>query len=223
MPRISTSDALFPKTRQLIIGRLFADPDKWTYQSELASDLSITQSSLQVELKRLISSGILESQNRGNRIYFRPNKDCIIFDELVGIATKTSGLVDLIREFLRSYEKDLAVAFIFGSIARNEERQESDVDLMLIGNLSLAKISQGLRQLEKKLEREVNPHVMTVEEASKMLRSPNHFFASVVKSPKIMLVRKNHELARLFEQGPSEKTYSKRLSKEKSTMLAFKD
>lgn len=209
MRRLSPSDALFPKIRQRIIGLLFANPDKWTYQAEVAKELHVTQSSIQLELKRLMASSILENEVSGNRVYFRPNKNCLIFDELSGIALKTWGLVDLVRESLRPFDKKLDIAFIFGSIARSEEHSASDVDLMLIGKLTLTEISQALNPLEKKLNREVNPHVMTVEEAHEMLRSPSHFFSTVVNGPKIILVRNNHELARFFEQGLVESAYHK--------------
>ena len=80
MRRLSPCDALFPKIRQRIIGLLFANPEKWTYQAEMVKDLQVSQSSIQLELRRLITSGILEAVVRGNRVYLRPDKSCIIFD-----------------------------------------------------------------------------------------------------------------------------------------------
>jgi uncharacterized protein len=209
MRKLSPSDALFPKIRQRIIGLLFANPDKWTYQAEVVKELQVSQSSVQMELRRLIASGILESDVRGNRVYFRPDKGCIIFDELAGIGLKTSGLLDLVHQFLRPFDKKLAVAFVFGSIARTEEHSGSDVDLMLVGDITLAELSPALGPLEKKLSREVNPHVMSITEAQEMLRSPNHFFSTVLNGPKIILLRNNHELARSFEQGHVEDAYYK--------------
>jgi predicted nucleotidyltransferase len=207
MHRVSPSDAIFPKIRQRIVGSLFSDPENWTYQAELAKTLLVSQSSVQMELKKLIASGILETNVRGNRVYFRPDKSCIIFDELLGIALKTTGLVDVVREFLRPFSKKLATAFIFGSIARGEEHSRSDVDLMLIGDLTLREVSIAIGILEKNLRREVNPHMMTVGEARKMLRSPSHFFSTVISAPKIILVRNNNELARVFEQKPGESSF----------------
>jgi predicted nucleotidyltransferase len=184
------------------------DTSKWRYQNELAQELSISPSSLQKELQRLIASEILEAEQRGNRLYFRPNMACTIFDELVGIAAKTSGLLAVVKDFLLPFSKKIDVAFIFGSIARNEEQSASDVDLMIIGQIELIDLALPLRRIESQLKREVNPHVMSRAEALKMLESPNHFFQTMMAAPKIMLIRNNSELARSCEERTAKDAYN---------------
>ena len=198
-----TIDALFPKIRQQILGTLLSNPEDWRYRSELSKELGIPQSSLQKELKVLIDSGILEARSRGNRVYFRPDKTCVIYGELADIATKTFGLVDVVRSALEAFNDKIALAFIFGSVARGTENSTSDIDLMLIGEIKLEHLLPTLKELEKKLNRDVNPHLMTVNEARNMLRSPNHFFATVISDPKVILIRNDDELSRVFEQRPS--------------------
>lgn len=119
---------------------LFSLPDKWWYLSSLASEMRVTPSSLQRELQRLIASGILEREHRGNRISFRANRRSIIFDELLRLVMKTSHAIDAIREVLLKFKSRINVAFVFGSFARGEQTDESDIDVLIIGSVELAEL-----------------------------------------------------------------------------------
>jgi predicted nucleotidyltransferase len=58
---------------------------------------------------------------------------------------KTAGLVDLLREALAPIRSRIRVAFVHGSVARGAERSSSDVNLLLVGTVSLAKVAPALR------------------------------------------------------------------------------
>jgi predicted nucleotidyltransferase len=86
------------------------------------------------------------------------------------------------------------VAFVFGSIARGEERAGSDVDLMVIGQLGLRDLSRLLSGIEEKIGREVNPHVLREEEFRKRIRAKEHFASNVMEAPKIFIIGSEREL-----------------------------
>ena len=48
---------------------------------------------------------------------------------------------------------------MYGSIARGEETSSSDVDLMVVGEVSFADVVSALNESEAKLGREFNPTV----------------------------------------------------------------
>ena len=48
---------------------------------------------------------------------------------------------------------------MYGSIARGEEKASSDVDLMVVGEISFSDVVSTLAKIETKLGREVNPTV----------------------------------------------------------------
>ncbi len=87
-------DALFPKTRQRILGVLLLHPDKWWYMSDLAQFLGVGASSLQRELASLVSADIIELRREGNRVYYKAQKKCPVIGELQGLLIKTSGIRD---------------------------------------------------------------------------------------------------------------------------------
>ncbi|MBU6453863.1 MAG: nucleotidyltransferase domain-containing protein [Cyanobacteria bacterium REEB67] len=204
MRNLQLLDALFPKTRQRVIGALFIHPDLWRYQNDLAGELEVSPSSLQKEIQQLIATEILEIDQKGNRLYFRPNRRCPIFGELFGLAEKTSGLATAIEAFLRPFSERIAVAFIYGSVALRKQKSDSDIDLMIIGDVELIKLVKPLASAEKKLKREINPHLFSIDEANKLLEFPNHFFKTVLAAPKIMLLCNDDKLSRAFKRSDTE-------------------
>ena len=122
----SLVDALFGKTKKAIICYLFARPDHSWHLRELARTARVSPTMLSKEANLLVSAGILMDERDGNRRIFRANPECPIFEELRGIARKTAGVADIVRTALECI-KGVRLAFIFGSIARGEERPGSDI------------------------------------------------------------------------------------------------
>ena len=91
---------------------------------------------------------------RGHQIYYRANRKNPIFAELKSILTKTSGIRDILLEGFAPLEERIKLAFVFGSIARGEEKASSDVDLMVVGELSFTDVVSAIGQIEGKLARE---------------------------------------------------------------------
>ena len=87
-------DALLPRTRQAILAAAYLDPERWWYMRELARHLHLSPSSLQRELRSLVSGGILREKREGKHVYFRAAADSPIFPELRGLILKTAGLAD---------------------------------------------------------------------------------------------------------------------------------
>ena len=183
----SAAQVLFPRARRAILGATLLHPERSWYLRELASHLAMTPSSLQRELKALVEVGILRQRREGKHVYFQAEANSPIFSELRGIMLKTAGLVDVIRSLLKPFRKRIKVAFIYGSIASNEEHAASDVDLMIVGDVELAELSPALRKAERIIARQINPTVYSLEELCKRVRNGGHFISQVVNSPKLII------------------------------------
>lgn len=193
MRKDSTLAALISPTRQSVLTTLFLRPDKEWYLSELAASLGTGPSSLQREVDALIRVGILKKRVDGRRSYVQANEDSSIFPELRGLVEKTSGIVPMLLDAVKR-TKGLKIAFIYGSLARGEEGAESDVDVMLLGNVSTMELSPRLRAVETAVGRQVNPTVFSLDEFAKKVTEKNHFLRTVMKNKKIMLVGTENEL-----------------------------
>ena len=93
----SIADALFPRTRQRLLAALLLKPQQPAYAAELAKYLGVRSSTLQRDLAKLTSAGILKRSRDGNRAYFQADESCSIFPELRLLLLKTVGLVDFLR------------------------------------------------------------------------------------------------------------------------------
>jgi DNA-binding transcriptional ArsR family regulator len=193
MRKDSTLAAIVSPTRQAILTALFLRPDKAWYLSELAASLGTSPSSLQREIDALVRVGILEKRVDGRRSYIKANADSPIFPELRGLIEKTTGIIPMLREAIMG-TKGVKIGFIYGSLARGEEGAESDVDVMLIGNVSTMEASPGLRRVEKMVGRQINPTVFSQDDFVKNIARKNHFLLTVMRGKKIMLVGTEDEL-----------------------------
>ena len=132
----------------------------------------------------------------GNRVNYEANKHNPIYQEIHRIVLKTVGLVDVVKKALEGNTK-VRIAFIFGSIASGTERPESDVDLMVIGDIGLRELSVLLTDASEQIGREINPHVLTSEEFCSKRADGNHFLNTILAEPKIFIKGSEGELNRL--------------------------
>ncbi len=79
-------------------------------------------------------------------------------------------------------------AFIFGSVARGEERVGSDVDVCVIGRALTRAVIGAMASVEESVGRSVNPVVYTVDELREKLARENHFVSRMLGSKKMFLI-----------------------------------
>ena len=190
-------EALFPGTRAAVLATLLLHPNREWYFRDLAKKLGLRPSSLTRELQNLTDAGILRRRQDGNRVYYQADPACPVLPELSGLMLKTAGLVDVLREALRPLQDKIAMAFVYGSIAKGEELAESDIDLMVIGNTSRFALTKPLREAEKRLARTVNPTVYRVAEFAQKVVSDDHFVRAVLDRPRLFVVGDEGDLERV--------------------------
>lgn len=187
-------DALFPSVRQQILAATLLKPERWWYLTELASQLGTTPSSLQRELGALTRSGLLEHRQDGRRTYYRANTGSPVFHELHELFGKTAGIIPSLRaEFIRFGNK-VTWAFVYGSIAREQEQPHSDVDLMVVGSISTADLVPMLKRLEQSFQREINVTRYSVKEFNQKNRNKDRFLLSVLNEKPVMIKGTQDEL-----------------------------
>jgi len=174
---------LSSKVRAEIFRLLFTTRDAELHVRELARRSKLNESSLRQELAKLKGLDLVVSRRDGNRVYYRANQDHPVFSDIRGLVLKTTGLIEVIRKALKS--ADITVAFVFGSVAAGSEAAHSDVDLMVIGNIGLRKLSSCLSEVSSQVAREINSHVMMEAEYRNRLKSKDHFVTRVLSGPKL--------------------------------------
>jgi len=190
-------ELLSSKIRAEIFRNLFGvAPDSALYMRELERRTGFAIGTVQTELKKLQRLDIISSVKDGNRVYYRANNAHPLYPEIRALVLKTSGLADVIVNALGN-ETDIRVAFVFGSFARQEEKAGSDVDLMVVGDIGLRKLTGLLMNVSGKIGREINPHVFSEKEFVKRKKDQDHFLNQVLEAPKIFIIGTEHELAEM--------------------------
>lgn len=188
---------LFSPTMQGVLAAIVLRPEREWYLSDLASHLGVGASSLQRILAKLVQSGILTRRKNGNRVYYRAEAACPIMPELTGMLTKTVGVAEPLREALKPFAGKIRVAFIHGSVAEDRERSESDIDLIVVGEVAGVDLSSALRPLTDRLGREVNFTRFTAREFRSKVETGHHFLTAILQKPRIFLMGGEHELAEI--------------------------
>jgi len=166
-------------TRAEIMRILFNGEGREHYLREIEKITHVHISSLQKEVKHLVSIDLIKARRDGNRIYYKANSEHPIYPDLVSIVEKTVGVIALLKEKLN--DSKIECAFLFGSMARNKEKAASDIDLVVIGDLGMRTLTKFLSGLQEKVGREINPHIYTKEEFKKRIKLKDHFIISVLK------------------------------------------
>ena len=176
------------KLRAKILGWFFLHPDERFYVRQLAGLLKEDLANLSRELQRLERLGILYSTKQANQKYYCVNTKNPIHLELKGLIIKTIGLVDVLKEVFNPIKKNIKIAFIYGSFAKDKQALNSDIDLMVIGKISFGEVVRILEKAEKKIGREINPVVMDESEMKERLKKQDHFLTKVFSETKIWLI-----------------------------------
>jgi predicted nucleotidyltransferase len=187
------AEILSSKIRAEIFRLLFGTSAEELHMREIERRSGYAIGTIQTELKKLLRLDLVKKRKDGNRLYFRANKENSLYPDIRSLVLKTIGLMNILKDALRE-DSNINIAFVFGSIARHEETVGSDVDLMVIGKLGLRKLTGMLSGVPEQIGREINPHVLSVNEFIKRKTKREHFIAQVLEAPKIFIIGNVNDL-----------------------------
>ena len=170
---------------------LFGACQREMYRAEIIGHTRFAQGSVEEELQKLVDLELLTTVKDGNRRYYSANHAHPLYPELHGIVLKTSGLKDLLAEALQ--KKKITFAFVFGSVASEGERAESDVDLMIVGSATHRELASALRAAGERIGRAINPHFFEPAELTRRLKAKDHFLGDVIAKPKLFIIGDENE------------------------------
>ena len=209
-PKLASTEGLFGHTRSAVLRTLYGRSDESFYLRQLVRAVGTGHGALQRELKRLTDMGLIVRRSQGNQVLFQANAQSPIFSEIKSLITKTVGIHDVIRSSLAPLGAEIRIAFIYGSVARQQERANSDIDLMVLGNIPFGEVVSALGPAQRALGREINPTVFAVDEFRSKLASANHFLRNVMKEKKLFVLGTENELAKLASKQLAGSTHKQR-------------
>jgi len=162
-----------------ILNFFLENPSKEFYETEVRENLKLARASVNKWLKYLVKKNILIVFQKGRMKVYRLDLDNPINKQLKILKNLCDILPGL--EALRGTRE----VYLYGSSARGEDLEDSDVDLLIIGRRT--EVIDVLSKLEKKFNRRVKPSFYTELEWSQCARKDPAFYERVEKD-KIRLV-----------------------------------
>jgi len=185
----SLAGVLFSGTQQRVLGLLFGQPDRSFFATELIGLARAGSGSVQRELQRLAESGLVTVKRIGNQKHYQANRAAPIFEELRGIAVKTLGPSEALREALAPLSNRVRAAWVYGSIAKGTDHAQSDIDVLIVADsLALEEVYKALHPAETKMGRKISPTLYTSREFERRRTARNPFLTKVLAGDRILLI-----------------------------------
>lgn len=183
------------KTARKILTIFITNPDNRFYIRQLERLVKEPVSAVRRELQKLEHTGFLISKEEANLKYYSVNKRYPIFEEIKNIVLKTQGLGDAIRELIKK-TPGIKIAFIYGSVAKGEEKAASDMDLMIIGNIDSVRLHSKINEIESRINRTINYSLINEKDFK---NKKTDFMKRILREKKVFLIGEEDELRRLSQ------------------------
>ena len=186
------------KLRANLLLYYFTNPQAKLHLRDLAGRLSEDPGNLSRELNRLSEEGLFLTEDVGRQKYFSLNKNYGLYDEIKSIVLKTVGLPIQLSRIVKA-ERNILIAFIYGSFASDETSVDSDIDILLIVRDSEFKddrIQKRIALLERMLHREINWSYFPLKEWKRKIQEEDSFVSNILSGPIIILKGDEKELRR---------------------------
>ena len=181
-------DLLFKDYRRRVLGLLLLHPEKSYHVREIARLTGTVAGTLHKELSKLAEAGLLQKKTQGNQVSYQANRSSLIFEELASILRKTSGLADVLADALAAQLPDIEFAVVFGSVASGKASANSDIDLLIVGNINFGVAVKALYPAQQLLAREINPKLYTSSEWQLAREENGSFIRELLAKPIINII-----------------------------------
>jgi predicted nucleotidyltransferase len=174
------------RAKRNLLKLFLTNPDGTFYVREIARLTDEPVNAVRRELDYLRKAGLLKSSSRGNQKYYSVRKEFPFYPELKKIIYATVALGDYLNVKL-SDSRGIELAFIYGSVARNEETQKSDIDLFVVGEIGEDELHRSILKIENDIGRQVNYTLMDRNEFNNRREKGEPFIKRILEEPKIIL------------------------------------
>ena len=189
-------DKLFTsKARVKILELLMFDPLSEFHLREISRRTKVSAPYVKKELAQLKKINLVKETARGNMKLYRINRVSPIVEDIKRIFLKTDSLGGLLSKELSESGK-IEHALIYGSFARGDETEKSDIDLLVIGRVDEEKLVSIIGRIEKRIGREVNYILWTADEFWKQAVKRHSLLLDIIDKPFIMLIGDMNEFRR---------------------------
>ncbi len=179
--------SLRSKITQKILNLLILNGNERFYINELAKIIKEYPANVHKKLVELEKEGIIADDYRGKERYFYINKKYKFLKEYKNIILKGVGFEKILKEKLKQVD-GIDSAYIFGSYAKNKMSDESDIDVLVVGNFKTAELQRVLLGVQKLSGREINSVELLNNEFKKKMEEKNELLIDIFSKEHIKII-----------------------------------
>lgn len=170
-----------------VLGYYFINPEARHYVRELANLLKLDPGNLSRKMMELKNDGLFLEESEGKNHFFRLNKNFPLLNEYKSIYEAKFGITQSIKKVLGEIGK-ISEAYIFGSYAKGNFEEGSDIDLLIVGDNEHESLFKAISSLEKLWHREVNIIDFSPKEFSLKLKNKDPFLQNIFSDKTIKII-----------------------------------
>ena len=168
---IRISELLGKKSTIILLRYFLEHPTEVVHAEKLGKRIKLSRKAMFDGLHSLQEAGILDLDEIG-----RMKRYCLMRDTPVVRQLKILFTVDDIMPFLEGLRGSGVEVYLYGSAARGEDTEASDIDLLIIGGVDRKKALGAIRA-----EKRLKPIYLTFVEYSALARKDKAFYERVEK------------------------------------------
>ncbi len=175
------------KVRVKILQLFLTSRDDLLHVREIVRRVDEEINAVRRELARMEKFGMVSSEWRANRRFYKFRKDYRFYPELLGFVIKSTSLGgDLIKH--KSALGKVKYALMAVRFAENRESGPEDVDLLVVGQVVLPELQKLVAVEQAKRDKEINYSYMDEAEFNFRVKRRDPFIIKVLTQPRIMLI-----------------------------------
>ncbi|TRZ80083.1 hypothetical protein D4R86_04960 [bacterium] len=172
----------FNTNTQKVLRFFIQNPTQFLLASDVIKNTNISRAGINFALRELLKEGLIQKEAKGKAYIYRVESELSVLKQL-----KVLDSVMKLHPLVKKIESLAEKIILFGSCARGENTEDSDIDLMMISH-NKDEIKDGLCQF-KKLP--IKSMIKTPIEFADLEKKDPTFYLEITRG--IVLFEKNNE------------------------------
>lgn len=180
-------DFMTSRVRVKLIEMFFQNQGELLYVREITRKIKEEINAVRRELDKMVGSGLLKSEQRGNRLYHTLNDSYLYFSELQRMVVKSTGVGKKIR---RLHRKLGSIEFVMfsGKFVQRLVPSQGEVDVLVVGDIVLPELEEIMKEEQNRIGREINYAVFSLDEFEFRKTRRDPFIMDILMGTRVMVI-----------------------------------
>ncbi len=163
-----------------VLKQFLGEYTKEVYGRQLIGKVNLSQKAIALTLEELEKEGILKARKQGNIKYYQLNRESAEIKDILIILEYLHK-----REFLAKhrvlahlFKEDRRIVGIFGSYAKGREKEDSDIDIFIVGK----KNPEDYQENAKMFDLNVSIRYVPEKEWLKLVKNRNNLWKEIISN-----------------------------------------